>query len=193
MPSTPMLQLPLLTTKLACPQPRADLVSRPRLRARVEAGLRGPLTLICAAAGFGKTSVLADVLAPLGSTAAWLSLDAADADPARFLRYLVAALQSVNPQIGADLEPLVQEAPAAGDLPALDAALTVLINDIERVTTELHQDLVLVLDDYHVLSTPAIHGGVAFLLDHLPARLHLVIATRVDPPLPLPVYERGAR
>jgi LuxR family transcriptional regulator, maltose regulon positive regulatory protein len=185
MPHTALLQLPLLTTKLARPRPRPDLVVRPRLRARIEAGLRGPLTLICAAAGSGKTSLLADVLEPIASSVAWLSLDAADGDPGRFVRYLVAALRTVDPEIGRTLDPLLQGDVMQGQSPPIEAALTLLINDIGHRAVERDQDLVLVLDDYHVLTTPVIHTGIAFLLDHLPARFRLMIASRVDPPLPL--------
>jgi LuxR family transcriptional regulator, maltose regulon positive regulatory protein len=166
----------LLATKLYMPRARPDLVARARLFARLDAGLPGMLTLVCAPAGFGKTTLLAEWLRRTGRPAAWLGLDAGDNDPAVFLRYLVAALQTLVPEVGATMLTLLQSPP-----PPLETLLTVLLNDLAR----LPQNCILVLDDYHVLAAPPNHQAVGFLLDHLPPALHLVIATREDPPLPL--------
>ena len=176
----PPEQGPLLLTKLYLPRPRAQLVSRPRLLARLEAGLAGPLTLIAAPAGFGKTTLLADWLGRSAATSrhvAWLALDAGDADPLQFLRYFIAAIQTIAPAIGAGTLPLL----SAAQVPPIETLLPLLLNDLVR----LPERSILVLDDYHVVDAPAVHRALAFLLDHLPTRLHLVIASRADPPLPL--------
>src|SRR6266542_5177005 len=167
----------LLATKLYMPRVRPDLVARPRLFARLDAGLHGALTLVCAPAGFGKTTLLAAWLHRIGRPAAWLGLDAGDSDPAVFLRYLVAALQALAPEVGATLLGLLQ----SPQMPPLETLLTILVNDLARVPHEC----ILVLDDYHVLEGPPVHQVVSFLLDHLPPELQLMIATREDPPLPL--------
>jgi len=174
----------LLATKLFRPRPHPDLVSRPRLVAALDAAPRVPLTLVVAPAGFGKTTLVASWLqqwsaaAPdaTSSSYAWLALDADDNDPATFLRYLVAALQRLAPGVGITTLALIGAAP----LPRA-TLLTPLINDLAG----LPDDCVLVLDDYHLLTRPEIHELVGFLLEHLPPRLHLVIASREDPPLPL--------
>ncbi len=178
--------VPILATKLYVPQPRADVVPRPRLRARLDRGIAGPLTVIAAPAGFGKTTLLAEWLATVShkpdapiraEQAAWLSLDAGDNDPVQFLRYLVAALQTVAPEIGRATLVVLQAAQA----PPIDLLLLLLANDLSA----LPNPCILVLDDYHVIDAPAVHQALTFLLDHLPPQLHLVIATRVDPPLPV--------
>ncbi len=174
----------LLTTKLFVPLVRPDLVRRPRLDARLAAGLRGPLTVVVAPAGSGKTTLLADgwqnaleIGGGVGWHIAWLALDTGDNDLARFLRYVVAAFQTLQSDLGrAALAQL-----RSPQLPPVEAILGPLLNDL----VTLPYDVVLVLDDYHVVEDPAIHRAVAFLLDHLPPRLHLVVATRTEPPLPL--------
>ncbi|HSH80014.1 MAG TPA: LuxR C-terminal-related transcriptional regulator, partial [Herpetosiphonaceae bacterium] len=129
--------------------------------------------------GFGKTTLLADWLGrPAdGRHVAWLALDAGDADPLQFLRYLIAALQTIAPAAGATTLVLLRGAQA----PPLETLLPLLLNDL----VQLPERSILVLDDYHVVDAPAVHRALAFLLDHLPSRLHLVIASRADPPLPL--------
>jgi LuxR family transcriptional regulator, maltose regulon positive regulatory protein len=159
---------PLLTTKLHVPRNRA-LVARPRLTERLDRGAESALTLVCAPAGFGKTTLLAEWLAG-GRTAAWVSLDPRDSDPAVFWTYVVAAVRSVAPGIGA----------AALDQP-IETVLATLLNDLSAVT----DDIVLVLDDYHLVDAPEIQDGMAFLLDHRPPQLHVVIAGRADPALSL--------
>jgi LuxR family maltose regulon positive regulatory protein len=138
------------------------------------------LTLVSAPAGFGKTTLLADWLAAVsvdGWTVTWLSLDQSDNHPASFWTYLIAALQTAEPHIGASAISLLQ----SPQPPPIEAVLTLLLNELGGMST----DLVLVLDDYHVIDARDIHDGMVFLLDHLPPRLHLVIASRADPPLPL--------
>lgn len=172
--------VPLLATKLYLPRLHTQFVARPRLRARLEAALSRPLTLIAAPAGFGKTTLLADWLSSTPAAShhvTWLALDAGDADPIHFLRYLITALQKLSPAIGATILPLLQ----ATQPPPLELLLPVLVNDL----TQVPEGSLLILDDYHVIDAAAIHHLLTFLLDHLPPQLHLVIATRVDPPLPL--------
>jgi LuxR family maltose regulon positive regulatory protein len=171
---------PLLASKLFIPTLRPQLVPRPHLLDRLMAGLHGPLTLLAAPAGFGKTTLLSTWHATTSGgivPLAWLSLDAADRDPARFWSYVITALDTLQPGLAADALPALQYAPA----PPIDTLLTRVLNALAT----LPADAVLVLDDYHVIDTASIHEAVAFVLDHLPPRLHLVITTRADPPLPL--------
>ncbi len=136
------------------------------------------LTLVSAPAGFGKTTLLAQWFAGSGLPVAWLSLEAEDNDPTRFLSYMIAALQTLDPQIGTTALALLR----TPQPPLLEAVLAVLVSE---VTSRDARDVALVLDDYHVISAESIQRGMSFLLEHLPPRLHLVIATRADPPLPL--------
>ena len=194
------MSTPILATKLHIPSPRLNVVLRPSLSERLNQGLHRKLTLISAPAGFGKTTLLAswlaerqnangkrqndvdDTLLPftyslLPFEVAWLSLDEGDNDLTRFLTYLVAALQTIAPTIGAGLLSALQ----APQPPPTEAILTALLNDI----TSIPDHFVLVLDDYHILDATPIDTALTFLLEHLPAHMHLVIATREDPPLPL--------
>ena len=174
---------PLLETKLYVPRPRRGLVPRPRLSQRLDRGTTSKLMLISAPAGFGKTTLLTEWLAagPAAPAderlAAWLSLDRADNDPASFWTYVIAALQTVAPGVGESALTLLQ----APQPPPIETVLTALLNDLGASTG----DIVLVLDDYHVIDARDVQEGMAFLLDHLPPRLHVVIASRTDPALPL--------
>jgi ATP/maltotriose-dependent transcriptional regulator MalT len=168
---------PLIRTKLHLPFTRPGLVSRPRLQARITEGLCGPLTLITAPAGFGKTTLVASYIATCGMPVAWLSLDKDDNQAERFLNYLVAALQGTDNTIGSEAAQLLA---AARQVPP-EAILTSLINDLDTAGSEI----ALVLDDYQFISSQAVHEQVAFLLEHCPKTFHLMIATRSDPPLPL--------
>ncbi|AHY45641.1 ATP-dependent transcriptional regulator [Rubrobacter radiotolerans] len=168
---------PILATKLYAPPPRPEVVPRARLTERLNEGLDRRLTLVCAPAGFGKTTLIGGWVAGLPRPAGWLSLDEADNDPARFLAYLVAALRTVAADIGEG----VLGALGSPQPPPTEAILTVLLNEI----TTVEDDLILVLDDYHVIDTGAVDDALAFLIEHLPPRMHLVIATREDPNLPL--------
>ncbi|MDQ6603524.1 MAG: LuxR C-terminal-related transcriptional regulator, partial [Chloroflexota bacterium] len=168
---------PLLATKLYLPPPRPNVVLRPRLIERLNEGLHRPLTLIAAPAGFGKTTLVGAWVAGCGRPAAWLSLDDEDNDPARFLAYLVAALQTIAPHIGAGVSGVLQSPRP----PPTASLLTALLNDLAA----LPDDFVLVLDDYHAIDATPVDDALAFLLEHLPPRMHLIIATREDPQLPL--------
>src|SRR5262249_39960638 len=138
----------------------------------------GRCTLLSAHAGAGKTSLLAQWLATLSQPFAWLSLDERDQNVYQVLRYLIAALRTVVPACGDAALTRLEVPPPP--MPAV--VLTHLLNDLAALTTPC----VLVLDDYHVVRAPAVHAALGFLLDHRPPGLHLVIATREDPPLPLP-------
>jgi len=171
---------PLLETKFYVPRWRRGLVRRPRLSDRLNRGAESKLTLVSAPAGFGKTTLLADWLAAVaidGPTVTWLSLDQSDNHPASFWTYLIAALQTAESHIGAGAISLLQ----SPQPPPIEAVLTPLLNELSAMST----DVTLVLDDYHVIDARDIHDGMVFLLDHLPPRLHLVIASRADPSLPL--------
>lgn len=150
---------------------------RPHLIARLNAGLHRNLTLLAAPAGFGKTTLLSQWLDGCARPVAWLTLDASDHEPTRFLAYLVAALQTVVPEFGAGL----LAALLAPQTPTPAAAVTDLINALAT----LAQPVVLVLDDYHLVNAAPVDAALGLLLAHQPPQLHLVIATREDPPLPL--------
>jgi LuxR family maltose regulon positive regulatory protein len=171
---------PRLSTKLHRPLPRAHLVPRPRLAERLTQGVMGPLTLVSAPAGFGKTTLLAQWLAESGMPVAWLSLEAADNEPVRFLSYLIAALQTLDPHLGALALTLLQMPQQA----RTETVLTLLTNDVASRGRD-EGDFALVLDDYHVLDAQAVDLALTFLVEHLPPQMHLVIATREDPLLPL--------
>jgi LuxR family maltose regulon positive regulatory protein len=179
----------LLLTKFYVPQLRPEYLSRPQLIRRLDEALGRKFTLICAPAGYGKTTLLAEWIAARPSRAAtgqrnlslaWLSLDAADSDPARFFAYLVAALRQVSPTIGRRAEVLSQAVP----LPPQEALFTSIINEMVAVPAPF----LLVLDDYHLITTLAVHLQMAFLVDHQPPNMHIIIATREDPPLPLAAW-----
>lgn len=168
---------PLLATKLYIPPPQPHAIKRGRLIERLNAGLHHKLTLISAPAGFGKTTLLSEWLASCPTPAVWVSLDEGDIDPTRFLLYLVAALQHVEASVGAGLSQVLQ----SPQLPPIESLLTMLLNDIAA-----HLDtVILVLDDYHAITAEPIDQAFAFLIEHLPPQMHLVIATREDPRLPL--------
>ncbi len=179
------MDTPLLQTKLYIPTPRSDratrrgasLVPRPHLIKRLHAGLPGRVTLISAPAGFGKTTLLSDWLSQLNLPAAWLSLDQDDNDLARFLSYIIAALQTIQPDMGTQVLALLQSSP----LPPSHTLLTLLINDL----TTSPEQVILVLDDYHTIETETIDQALSFLLEHLPPRMHLVLSSRADPNLSL--------
>jgi len=170
-------QYPLLATKLYIPQSLPSIVPRPDLTKRLTDGMEGELTLISAPAGFGKTTLLGEWIHKTEMPVAWISLDAGDNDPVRFLTYLVAALQNIEPGIGKYALATLQSPQS----PPIESVLTNLINEI----TALPNDFVLALDDYHLVDEEQIHNIVEFLLDHLPRKIHLVIACRADPPLSL--------
>jgi LuxR family maltose regulon positive regulatory protein len=159
--------------------PRAGFVPRPRLLARLAAGVGRGLTMVCTPAGFGKTTLLGDWARRSRQPAAWLSLDAGDNDPARFWRSVATALERVRPGTCAPVEALLH----GPQRPPLQAVATAVINKLAVVPDE--GAVVLVLDDYHLIEAPPVHQSVTFLLDRLPPALRLVVASRADPPLPL--------
>ena len=171
------METPLLRTKLYIPSPRPELVPRPRLIERLNAGLHRKLTLISAPAGFGKTTLVSEWLAGCEQPAAWLSLDESDNDPTRFLTYVIAALQTIE----ADVAKGVLNALESPQPPPVEEILIATINELSTIS----EHILLVLDDYHLIDTQPIHDALAFLLRRLPPQLHLVITTREDPPLPL--------
>jgi len=168
---------PILATKIYVPPPRAKLVPRVRLNERLDESLNCRLTLVSASAGSGKTTLLSEWVAGVGRPVAWLSLDEADSDPARFLTYVIAALRTIAPGIGEGILALLQ----TPQPPALESTLTALLNDIAAIPA----GFILVLDDYHMLDVGPVDTAVAFLVEHMPPQMHLVIATREDPALPL--------
>lgn len=169
----------ILATKLYVPPPPPKAVPRPRLIERLNEGLTvgHKLVLVSAPAGFGKSTLVREWVAACGWPVAWLSLDEADGDPASFLTYLVAALQTILPAVGAGALVALQ----SPQRPAAESILTTLLNEIAAVPGRF----ILVLDDYHRIDAEAIDQALAFLLEHLPPQMHLVIATREDPSLPL--------
>src|SRR5712691_8340916 len=168
---------PILATKLYLPRLRPNVVSRPRLLERLNEGLHRKLTLIAAPAGVGKTTLVSEWVEGIERPTAWLSLDEGDNDPARFLAYLVAALQTIAATIGEGVLGVLQ----SPQPPPTESILTALLNEI----TTLPDHFVLVLDDYHVLDAKPVDMALAFLVEHLPPQMHLVIVTREDPHLPL--------
>ena len=174
---------PLLETKLYVPRSRRGLVPRPRLTERLDRGIASKLMLVSAPAGFGKTTLLTEWLAagPAAPAderaAAWLSLDRGDNDPVSFWTYVIAALRTVAAGVGENALALLH----APQPPPIETVLTELLNDLGA----LAGDIVLVLDDYHVVDALDVQNGMAFLLDHLSPWLHVVIASRTDPALPL--------
>ena len=171
--------LPLLTTKLYIPPVRANIVQRTRLVQQIETGISSnyKLTLVSAPAGFGKTTLISNWGNETRIPIAWVSLDSGDNDLTLFLEYCIAALRTIKPNIGdASLE--LQQSPHP---PAAETVLTSLINDLD----EIQERFALVLDDYHVIEAHPIHEAVNFLINHLPRKMHLIIATRADLPLPI--------
>ena len=177
----------ILATKLFIPSTRPEIVPRPRLIEQLNEGLHRKLTIISAPAGYGKTALVSDWAGNLQldaenesnplSRIAWLSLDENDNDPTRFLTYSIAALQTIETNIATGLLSALQSPQS----PPIEDILTVLINEI----TAIHSRIILVLDDYHLIEAEPIHDALTFLLRHLPQQMHLVIATRDDPQLPL--------
>ena len=167
----------VLATKLYIPQPRAQLIQRSRLLERLNDGLHSKLILISAPVGFGKTTLVSHWVAQCNTPIAWLSLDEGDSDPTRFLTYLITALQPIAPNIDGGLLAALQ----AGQPPPTEWVLTALLNAFSGVS----EDVVLVLDDYHLIDSKLVDHALTFFLEHLPAPMHVVIVTREDPNLPL--------
>ena len=185
-PGMPSLQL--LTTKIVAPPTRLNIVPRPRLMQRMNAAIKGPLTLLIAPAGWGKTTLLhAWHTAPSRSSRplAWVSLDVDDNDPSRFWTYVLTALNTLHPGVGETPLALLFASPS----PPIEAVLTSLLNALTQLSTQT----MLVLDDYHLIETQLIHEALAYFVEHLPPNVHLVLASRSDPLLPLArLRARGA-
>ena len=171
------MSLPILKTKLFIPTVRPSLVPRERLIDRLNRGLHHKLTLISAPAGFGKTTLTSNWIATCGRTAAWVSLDAADNDATRFLTYIIAAIQTILPDFGTGTLELLKGSRSQIAEPLLIS----LLNDLSI----LSDPLVLVLDDFHLITAESVKSMVEFLVEHLPPQCHLVISTREEPNLPL--------
>jgi LuxR family maltose regulon positive regulatory protein len=177
------MSMPLLMTKLSIPPVRAERVARQRLVQQLNNGLGRKLTLISSPAGFGKTTLLSEFVASCERPVAWLSLDEDDNDIIRFLSYLIGALRNVNPRFGESIFPVVQSPKPERTVPIL----TVLVNEI---ATDF-EPFVLILDDYHVIRTEEVHEALGFVIEYQPAQMHIMIATRADPQLPLSRLRAG--
>ncbi|HEY7350777.1 MAG TPA: LuxR C-terminal-related transcriptional regulator [Ktedonobacterales bacterium] len=175
----PILEQPmvLLTTKRAIPSPPPHLVTRPRLLQVLQQGAVRSLTLVCAPAGFGKTTLLGEWAIARGRSVAWLSLDEEDNDPRRFLAYLIGALQKPHPVLGST----IRNTCSLASQDSLTEAMMVLLNELATLPTAV----TIILDNYHVIEHEAIHAALKMALDHLPAHVHLMIASRHEPPFPL--------
>ena len=169
---------PLINTKFGIPSTRPILVPRQRLIKRLNAGIHGKLTLISAPAGYGKTTLAAEWLREAQRSVTWLSLDEADNDPARFLRYFLASLQVIDKQAGKETGLLLQ----APEPPAQEVLMTTLLNELAAIS----QPFVLAVDDYQIIQTMSIHQLLNFIVERQPGQMHLVLLTREDPHLPLP-------
>lgn len=171
-----IVNIPLLETKLYLPKWRPGMVSRPRLLEHIQKGRK--LALVSAPAGFGKTTLLAEwVAAEPTRPVAWVSLDQSDNDPTVFWIYLITALQNIQPSLGERSLSLLQSPQPH----PIESVLMTLLNELTAVET----DIALVLDDYHAIEAQSIHDGIGFMLSHLPPQMHLMIASRTDPPLSL--------
>jgi ATP/maltotriose-dependent transcriptional regulator MalT len=187
------MSAPLLTTKITLPPLRPNLVARPRLIERLEVGWQQgrAITLVAAPAGYGKTTLVRSWLEPYVMRTAWVALDANDGQPSHFWSYVIAALQTIETDVGRELQQVLQAQrfqAAPLDHAEIEAGLAALINDLAQQPDRL----ILILDDYHLIESSDIQRQVAFVIDHLPATLHLVFATRADP-LDLPVARLRAR
>jgi LuxR family transcriptional regulator, maltose regulon positive regulatory protein len=169
----------ILSTKLYIPKPHLNLIYRNRLMSELGKGINGKLTLISAPAGFGKSTLLSSWIVASKKQVAWLSLDEDDNNITRFLTYFIAAINETIPsssKIGKVSIKLLKSTQP----PPVSVLMTALINDLST----LSEDIIIVLDDYHLITSPKIDEGLTFLLTHQPSNLHLIIATRLDPQLP---------
>lgn len=167
----------ILETKLHIPQPRPNRVFRAGLIKKLNEGLQGKLTLISAPAGSGKTTLLSEWVNGCEQKIVWLSLDSQDNDQGRFLAYLIAAFQTISPDFGNEV---LKSTNSPEPLP-IESILTLLINEIGSFSS----DVIFVLDDYHLIHAEPIDNVLNFLIAHLPPQLHIVIAARKHPKLPI--------
>ncbi|WP_110516304.1 LuxR C-terminal-related transcriptional regulator [Herpetosiphon llansteffanensis] len=171
------MAIAILATKLMIPSLRTSVVNRSLLLARLQRGLDRRVTVVAAPAGFGKTTLLSTWLQQTSHAKAWLTLDQRDNDPLRWLSYLVAALQTIEPTLGQSVQQALQAAQPAPS----EQLIVSLINEINQIK----QPIIVVLDDYHVIENQAVDDMLNFLLEHMPTTIHLVLATREDPQIPL--------
>ncbi|MCP4537487.1 MAG: hypothetical protein GY832_10105, partial [Chloroflexi bacterium] len=167
----------LLSTKLNIPQLGVALVPRPHLYERLDEGVTRKLTLVSAPTGFGKSTLVTGWISERDQPAAWLSLDQGDNDPVRFWTYLIAAIQTIHQEIGAEARQII----SAPQLRSTEPVAISLINDISK----LDHDLIVILDDYHIIESRQVHAGLSYLVEHQPPNLHIVLITRVDPSISL--------
>jgi len=175
-----LLKDPLLVTKLQLPALSHRLVSRPHLTAQLNEVLKRKLTLVSAPAGYGKTTLICEWLATLSDgdvPFAWVSLDEGDNDPVRFWSYVLTALDQLHVGLNEQALTLLQ----SPQPPSLEPILTTQINALMTIP----RHFVLVLDDYHMITTQSIHHGFTFLLKHMPSQMHIVLLSRSNPPFSL--------
>ncbi len=168
--------LPLLKTKLFTPRGPSNLVARPQLTEKLNRGLEGRLTLVVAPAGFGKSTVLAEWVRRRELPFCWVSLDASDNDPVRFYSYMLAALETVQPGTGKIMPALHSSAPSG-----LDRVMALLIDNLSAFPG----NLILVMDDYHLIQESRIHQSLSYFIEYMPANMHLALSSRIEPPFPL--------
>ena len=166
----------LIATKLYIPGARLDSIERPNLTELLQSGVWRQFTLVSAPAGFGKTTSVGEWVRRSGQPTAWISLDAQDSDPSRFLSYFVAALREIRDDIGEGALETLYASPSS--------SLATVLPDLLNQIASMAKDFTLVLDDYHVITDMEVHGFVESLLDNIPRQMHLVIISRADPPLP---------
>jgi LuxR family transcriptional regulator, maltose regulon positive regulatory protein len=171
------MKSPIIATKLFKPALRPEMIRRPHLIARLDQGRQQQLILVSAPAGFGKTTLVSEWVSGCGCPAAWLSLDSEDNDPTRFLSYLLSSLQMIQENTGNGISGMLE----SSQPPQPEFVMTILLNEISSFPAHFY----LVLDDYHVIDAKPVNDAFAFLLEHLPHQMHLVIVTREDPALPL--------
>lgn len=168
---------PYITTKLHIPTTRSSLIQRSRLSRQLNRCTQYKLLLITAPAGFGKTTLLSEWSQRSTHPVAWVSLDATDNDPIHFWSYVIAALDKLDTSVGKNVLPFVHSSRPA----PTEYTVPTLVNTVANIPDHF----ALVLDDYHCIESEAIHGAVAYLLDYMPANMHLILASRIEPPLPL--------
>lgn len=168
---------PLLATKLFVPKLRSAIIHRNRLTDKLDNGLSGRLTLLCASTGFGKTTLLIDWVSTSTRPVAWVSLDRTENDPTRFFNYLIGAMQKAAKTLGKSTQTMLE----TNETFPVESITANLINEISEARTKL----LLILDDFHAIENPDVYRIIEFLLDNMPDNMHLAISSRADPPFPV--------